>query len=200
MMILISGGSSSGKSEYAEKTACDISKNSDNKRLIYLATMKADCNEAFSRIERHRRKRAGKGFETIEYTEAGKTDGSKEAFLKVTERLDKNCVLLLEDLPNMLACNMYGSLNDSAFEGDLAQTPDVIEVIKKEIEKLEEICDTVVIVSNDIFSDGIIYDESTEKFKQNLSKLNIWIADKTGTVTEVIAGIPIKHEADTRFN
>ena len=62
MLILVSGGSASGKSEFAEslvlQSGCD--------RRYYLATMIPYDEECRRRISRHRKMRAAKGFETIE--------------------------------------------------------------------------------------------------------------------------------------
>ena len=62
MLILVSGGSASGKSEFAEslvlQSGCD--------RRYYLATMIPYDEECRRRISRHRKMRAVKGFETIE--------------------------------------------------------------------------------------------------------------------------------------
>ena len=69
MILLVTGGSASGKSEYAENRALQLAK-TEQKKLIYLAAMKPFGEEAAKRIERHRQLRAGKGFETVErYTD-----------------------------------------------------------------------------------------------------------------------------------
>ena len=69
MILLVTGGSASGKSEYAENRALQLAK-AEQKKLIYLAAMKPFGEEAAKRIERHRQLRAGKGFETVErYTD-----------------------------------------------------------------------------------------------------------------------------------
>ena len=62
MIALVTGGAASGKSEYAESLACRWG---DGPR-IYLATMEARDGESLSRVDRHRRARAGKGFCTVE--------------------------------------------------------------------------------------------------------------------------------------
>ena len=65
MIELVTGGSGSGKSEYAESRAVRIHRKYGG-RLIYIATMMAYDEEAVQKIERHRMMRSGKGFETIE--------------------------------------------------------------------------------------------------------------------------------------
>ena len=61
MMILVTGGASSGKSAYAEQVACALPA-----PHFYLAAMKPFGEEGARRIARHRALRAGKGFITIE--------------------------------------------------------------------------------------------------------------------------------------
>lgn len=189
MMRLISGGSASGKSAYAEKLACELYEAADEpKRLIYLATMRADCDEARARIERHRKQRAGKGFETVEYVKETGSAVSAEGeryFSAVIGQLGNDRVVLLEDLSNMLTVNMFcadGSVND-----------DADDIIMEQISLLNKNCRELIIVTNDIFSDGTDYDEITEEYRKKLAKLNIKIAAMAGGVTEVVAGIPIEH-------
>ena len=61
MMIFVSGGSSSGKSAFAESLIVK----SGIARRLYIATMEPFGAEAAVRIERHRALRAGKGFDTV---------------------------------------------------------------------------------------------------------------------------------------
>ena len=61
MMTLVTGGSGSGKSEYAERLAA-----AGGTPRIYVATMIPWDDEGRRRIEKHRAMRAGKGFETVE--------------------------------------------------------------------------------------------------------------------------------------
>ena len=62
MLTLVSGGSASGKSEFAESLVVS----SPCTQRFYLATMIAFDEECRRRIVRHRRMRAEKNFETIE--------------------------------------------------------------------------------------------------------------------------------------
>ena len=62
MFILITGGSGSGKSEFAEAQILRLSR----EKRIYLATMKCFDEESKKRIARHRKMRAEKQFETVE--------------------------------------------------------------------------------------------------------------------------------------
>lgn len=106
MILLVTGGSASGKSEYAENRALQLAK-TEQKKLIYLAAMKPFGEEAAKRIERHRQLRAGKGFETVErYTdiEGLCRDGSLEA--ETFRQKAKDAVVLLECMSNLAANEM----------------------------------------------------------------------------------------------
>ena len=65
MLILVTGGSGSGKSEYAEGIAVSLAER-EGLPLYYIAAMKPYGEEGKRRVERHRRLRAGKGFQTVE--------------------------------------------------------------------------------------------------------------------------------------
>ena len=62
MVTLVTGGSGSGKSAFAEQEIVKLG----TRRRIYIATMKPWDEECRRRIERHRVMRADKQFETIE--------------------------------------------------------------------------------------------------------------------------------------
>ena len=95
MLILVTGGSGSGKSEYAENTAVRLAKE-EGLPLYYIAAMKPYGEEGRRRVERHRRLRAGKGFETWE----------RYMDLKGLA-LPKRGVALLECLSNLTANEMF---------------------------------------------------------------------------------------------
>ena len=61
MLTLVLGGSASGKSEYAESLVLQTTG-----PRFYLATMQVWDAECAARVEKHRRMRAEKRFETVE--------------------------------------------------------------------------------------------------------------------------------------
>lgn len=62
MIVLVIGGSGSGKSEFAETICMEL----PAEKKCYIATMQAFDEESRARIAKHRKARSGKGFETIE--------------------------------------------------------------------------------------------------------------------------------------
>lgn len=199
MLHIVYGGSASGKSSYAESFAMSLQ---GEGRLLYIATMypyKWNTTEidpeTMQRIERHRAMRADKGFDTVECY--------RHVEHIVAKRQD---VLLLECMSNLLANEMY--LEQDSDDGGLAETMSEVEktgvgmsetlspVSKKIVQALVNLStrvQDVVIVTNDVFSDGgsLTYDESTREYVKNLAEINCALARVAATVTEVVCGIPV---------
>lgn len=199
MLHIVYGGSASGKSSYAESFAMSLQ---GDGRLLYIATMypyKWNTTEldpeTIQRIERHRAMRADKGFDTVECY--------RHVEHIVAKRQD---VLLLECMSNLLANEMY--LEQDSDDGGLAETMSEVEkagvgmsetlspVSKKIVQALIDLSTRVqelVIVTNDVFSDGgsLTYDESTREYVKNLAEINCALARVAETVTEVVCGIPV---------
>ena len=162
MVALIIGGSGSGKSEFAENMALNLSK----QNLIYLATMIPYGREGTERVEKHKKMRRNKGFKTIE-----KYTGLKKLTLK-----QENTVIL-ECMSNLLANEMFE--NDGA--GDKA-----VEEIIIGIDSLINCTENTVIVSNDINYAG-----KTREYINNLGLINRYISLKADMIYEIVCGIPI---------
>lgn len=186
MLHIVYGGSASGKSSYAESFAMSLQ---GEGRLLYIATMypyKWNTTEidpeTMQRIERHRAMRADKGFDTVECY--------RHVEHIVAKRQD---VLLLECMSNLLANEMYLE-PDSSAGSDMAET--MSPVSNKIVQALIDLSTRVqelVIVTNDVFSDGgsLTYDESTREYVKNLAEINCALAREAATVTEVVCGIPV---------
>ena len=186
MLHIVYGGSASGKSSYAESFAMSLQ---GEGRLLYIATMypyKWNTTEidpeTMQRIERHRAMRADKGFDTVECY--------RHVEHIVAKRQD---VLLLECMSNLLANEMYLE-PDSNAGSDMAET--MSPVSNKIVQALIDLSTRVqelVIVTNDVFSDGgsLTYDESTREYVKNLAEINCALAREAATETEVVCGIPV---------
>ena len=175
-LILVLGGSSSGKSAFAESLSCASENN------YYLATMKrpdirdAYYNEIMKRIETHRKNREGKGFITLEIERDIETEAEKA----IEGRAD---LILLESLSSLLSNEMFNEdivLNERSCEEKIFAA---IELLLKKTGRL-------VIVSDEIFSDGIIYEEPVLMYLRCLSALHEKIAKEAAEVYEVYYGIP----------
>ena len=223
MLHMVYGGSASGKSSYAESIAMSLQ---GDGRLLYIATMypykwgKAELDpEMMQRIERHRAMRADKGFDTVEcyrhvehimakrqdvlllecmsnllanemYLEPDSDDGGLAETMSEVEKagVDGNVGSDVEKT---------GIAGEAGFEMSKTMSP----VSKKIVQALVDLSTRVqdlVIVTNDVFSDGgsLTYDESTREYVKNLAEINCALAREAATVTEIVCGIPVKIKGD----
>lgn len=164
MMILITGGSRSGKSSLGERLLSDW-----NGRRLYLATMMPRGEESARAIERHRVMRAGKGFETVErYTDVGALS------------LPDGCGVLLECMGNLLANEMFE-----------AGEPDPCGKIIADVRRLSERAGRLIVITNQVDSDGMDYPRETSLYIQHLGKINASLAASSCCVIESVYGIPV---------
>lgn len=167
MLILVTGGSGSGKSAFAEDRVLSLGE----AERIYIATMHPFDEESKKRIVRHRKMRAGKGFETIEcYT------GLRNVCLP------KGCVVLLECMSNLTANEMFEE--QGAHE-------DTLQEILEGIENLQRQAAHVVIVTNEIFSDAQVFDKEMNAYLEYLGKINQTLTESADEAVEVVYGIPV---------
>ena len=191
MLHIVYGGSASGKSSYAESFALSLQ---GDGRLLYIATMypyKWNTTEidpeTMQRIERHRAMRADKGFDTVECY--------RHVEHIVTKRQD---VLLRECMSNLLANEMYLEPDADAGSGMSKTMSPVSKKIVQALVDLSTRVQDVVIVTNDVFSDGgsLTYDESTREYVRNLAEINCALAREAANITEIVCGIPVKIKGD----
>lgn len=169
MMHLVTGGSGSGKSAYAEQCIQEFG----GTKRIYLATMQPFGAEGQARIARHRKMRAAKQFSTIEcYTG-----------LKQVEIAPGNDVLL-ECMSNLTA--------NEIFDPSGAGKERAEEEILTGILHLAHQARNLVLVTNEIFSDGYRYEEETVEYQRILGRINVRLAEMADCVTEVVYGIPVR--------
>mgnify|MGYP000814612418 FL=1 len=193
MIALVIGGSGSGKSAYAEQMAV---KAAGNGSLYYVATMQVYDEEGKKKVERHQKMRAGKGFFTIEQPRRLKEAAKKVATEKVSagkvaaERVPAGKIVLPECMSNLVANEMFSEENLSAVM-DEAKIKQLSHEIISGVTALQDSCDILIIVTNQIFEDGIRYDASTMDYIRLLGDINRQIAERAEQVVEVVAGIPI---------
>ena len=171
--------------------------------------------EGQRKVERHRKLRAGKGFITIEQptdiAEAGlqivtvqqsecrqkmnmaEVSGAADEVVEKRsasisgdekEETQNASTALLECMSNLVANEM--------FSGE--QMPDVdtvVEEIVQGIASLTSQLSHLVIVSNNVFEDGIEYDETTLRYIEALGRINTRLAEMADHVVEVVVGIPV---------
>jgi adenosylcobinamide kinase/adenosylcobinamide-phosphate guanylyltransferase len=164
MIALVTGGSGCGKSYYAERLLCRRA--GENPRY-YIATMDAYDDECRARVARHRAQRAGLGFITLE-----QPLGLDRAIVA------RGGAALLECLPTLLSNEMFLPGGDASS-------------VSRGVLRLAERCADLVIVTNDVCSDGLVYDPPVEAYRAQLAGLNAEIAALADRVVEVVYSIPV---------
>ena len=123
------------------------------------------------RISRRRAMRADKHFETLErYTDL--------CGLEVPE----DSILLLECMSNLVANEMFDE--SGAKEG-------TVEAVVEGLHHLRKKARHLVVVTNEIFSDGLEYDPETKKYQAYLGAVNCRMAEEADGFYEVVYGLPL---------
>jgi adenosylcobinamide kinase/adenosylcobinamide-phosphate guanylyltransferase len=170
VFTLVTGGAASGKSAYAERLILGAG---DMPRY-YIATMQPFDAECRARIEKHRRMRAKKRFETVEcYTSLQ------------TVRLPERGAVLLECLGNLAANELFSPEG----AGD-----DALSALTQGVEALLPQCETLVVVSNEVFSGGSRYEGDTLHWVRLLAEAGRALAARADNVCEVVCGIPVYYK------
>lgn len=177
MIILVTGGSGSGKSAYAEEVVLQAG----GAERFYIATMEVFGEEGKKKVERHRRLRRGKGFSTIECPRGLDT--------VVLDKKREDCVVLLECMANLAANEMFSE--NLAVSNIQTKIKTSAERMKAGIRNLEAQCRLLVVVSSEVFSDGLDYGEETNAYIWLMGEMNCWLAQRADTVVEVVYGIPV---------
>ena len=73
-----------------------------------------------------------------------------------------------------------------------------MEEILKGVSSLAEQAGELVVVTNEIFSDGIQYSPETRLYQAYLGQINQEIARMAVNVTEVVYGIPLCHKNERK--
>ena len=223
MLHIVYGGSASGKSSYAESFVMSLQ---GDGRLHYIATMypyKWNTTEidpeTMQRIERHRAMRADKGFDTVEcYRHVEHIVAKRQDVLlfECMSNLLANEMYLEPQNDDGGLAETMSEVEKAAVDGNVGSDVEKTEiggnassdmaetlspVSKKIVQALINLSARVqelVIVTNDVFSDGgsLTYDESTREYVKNLAEINCALAREAETVTEVVCGIPVKIKGD----
>ena len=172
-MIFIYGAASCGKSEYAENLTLSY-----NKKSIYLATMQVYDDIDKLKVQKHRRLRLGKGFRTVECPKDIQT-------LSV----DKDEVILLECLSNLLANEIFDSRNDG--ESSDYEMKIKADKIYNDIISLSRKCFELIIVGNDVFSEAKALSLSVVSYLRALLYLQNKLISHADKSIEMVCGIPV---------
>lgn len=172
MMVLVVGGSGSGKSAYAEELVMSLSQG----KKYYLATMQVYDGEGRRKVERHRKLREGKGFLTIEQP--------REIHRAVEKMKAGSRTVLLECVSNLTANEMFRGEEPEPEEA-------VVETIVNGIGLIRSDTTHLVVVGSNVFEDGCLYEETTIRYMRAMGRIHQKLAAMADQVVETVAGIPV---------
>lgn len=182
MIHLVTGGSASGKSAYAESLAVDGGAGV----RYYVATMRPWGEEGRQRVEMHRDMRREKQFVTVEcYRDLedlslpGPVCRSKGPD---SESMLPDCTVLLECLSNLVANEQFETGGSDE---------EICARIEKGIRHLQKQAGNLIIVTNEVFSDSCRYEPETVRYISLMGQINASLAAMADRVTEVVFGIPV---------
>ena len=162
MIVLVTGGSGCGKSTWAEKLILSL----QSGEKYYIATMQVYDEESRKRVERHRAQRADRHFVTLE----------RDKDLAGAE-IPEGSAVLVEDLVNLTANEMFDG-------GDIKR---IVPALKE----LASRCSHLVMVTNDLFSDGETYSPSVTEYLRRLAEINARAAELADSAVEVVYSVPV---------
>lgn len=174
MLILVTGGSGSGKSAYAETRISAL----DGEQKYYIATMQVYGEEGKRKVQRHQELRAGRGFLTLE------RQRDVHRALEEMKAPSAACVLV-ECMSNLLANEMFT-------EDGIYTEEQVINKVTAELGELIAGTKHQVIVTNNVFEDGVQYGEGTKAYMRALGYVNRVLAERADEVVESVVGIPVR--------
>ena len=164
-VVLITGGSRSGKSSYAEKLALEWSDNP-----VYLATARIWDEEFRERVRRHQARR-GPQWTNIE----------EEKFLSRHSLAGRVVVV---DCLTLWCTNFFFDL-----ESDVDRA---LEAAKEEFDRLIAQDATFLFVTNEIGMGGTSDNEIQRKFTDLQGWMNQYAASRADEVILMVSGIPVK--------
>ena len=168
-IILITGGSRSGKSTYAEKLALSLSSTP-----VYLATARI-WDEEFRKRVIHHQARRGPEWTNIEEEK----ELSRHALSGRTILID--CITLW-------CTNFFFDLK--------ADTDQALTAAKEEFDRFTSQDATFIFVTNEIGMGGTSENEIQRKFTDMQGWMNQYIASQADEVILMVSGIPVKIKED----
>jgi adenosylcobinamide kinase/adenosylcobinamide-phosphate guanylyltransferase len=169
MIIFVTGGVRSGKSDFVQELAETL----DGKRL-FLATAEALDDEMNERIRKHREKR-GDRWDTLEESlDLGNAIRSAS----------KSYETILVDCLTVWLSNLLGEYKD--------EDAIILEMMDDFFSSMEEFEETLIVVSNEVGLGIVPENRLARVYRDKLGFLNQRMAKKADQVFILFSGIPVK--------
>lgn len=166
-ILLVLGGTRSGKSYFAEERTLSIAQNRKLKP-IYIATAEAFDDEMRERINRHRQERSPQ-FTTVE---------ASLDLLPLLANYDENHILLIDSLGVWITNHMM-------------QNNDVDKVISTLTNAIRTSKASLTLVSDEVGLGIIPENKMTRQFRDHIGKLNQSMANIANKAVFMVAGLPL---------
>jgi adenosylcobinamide kinase / adenosylcobinamide-phosphate guanylyltransferase len=172
-IILVTGGSRSGKSEFARNLAEALPG-----RRVFVATCPVVDEEMKDRIEKHKKERLESQWETIE---------EPVAVSKVLSESPGFSVFLVDCLTLWMNNLMYRAQE----EGKTFSEENAVEKCKELLDMSSKTSGTVVFVTNEVGSGIVPENAAARLFRDIVGRCNQTIANAAADVYLVVCGLPI---------
>ena len=176
--ILILGGARSGKSQFAQNLAGELSE-----RVLFVATGEAGDEEMRSRIEEHKKSRP-------------RTWRTLEAPVRIGKRIQAqigNADVVLIDCITMLISNLLVGEGDDKYK-ERQITTEIGQLIKC----IDKLGITFIIVSNEVGL-GLVPENRLGRFYRDiLGKVNQLLAQRADEIYFMVSGIQVKIKGSVR--
>ena len=166
MIIMVTGGQRSGKSEFAERLALSLSQ-----RPVYLATAEVLDDEIRRRVDIHKARR-GDRWLTIEEP------------LRIDEAGVESGMTVLVDCVTLWASNWFFNSGE--------QVDKALEEMKRRFDALSASGATLLMVTNEIGLGGVADNPLQRRFTDLQGAINQYIASKADEVHFIVSGIDMK--------
>lgn len=182
MVILITGGSRSGKSAYAEK----LLKNENN--AVYIATASITDEEMKERIQKHRLRRNCKWRTYEDYRNLQNAIGNEKFYL-------------LDCVTNLISRILFDDTNgkEKITASDTQNTIDTsLNELNSLIEAIKKINGTLIIVTNEVGSSLVPMNPLSRSFSDAQGTVNAALAEIADKVFLTVCGIPLQIKGETK--
>ena len=176
MITLITGGSRSGKSAYAEKLLDGIND------VVYIATAEIYDDEMQERVKKHIKRRNPKW-------------RTYEGFLNLEKAVNGEKHYLLDCITNLISRILFQITGEKEkpCEEDIQKTIDVsLTQIKNLILEIKKINGSLILVTNEVGSSIVPMHTVSRAFSDIQGIVNAKIAELADEVVLCVCGLPIK--------
>lgn len=180
-VIMLVGGSRSGKSAYAEQIACQIAAR-DRLEVYYLATATIWDEEFAQRVQKHRQRRPA-AWHTIE-----EACDIEQILLEWT---DKTGVFLIDGIGTWVANLMYRD-NSPDFSWDSIREKAFLAKVARFVESWPAIAGTIILVADEVGMAVVPENEQARIFRDLNGWTNQCLAKEVSELYLLSCGIPLQ--------